>query len=85
MIKNMLGLLMEDMTTKWKGVRDLAQSMSTCLDQTNAQLNTLEANFNWRHYSVFPNAGNKEGDGNKDQREKGGDTSAAVGKYTIFM
>ena len=70
---------MEDMTAKWNGARDLAQSMRTCINQTDMQLNTLEANFNLRHYSVFPSAGNVNGDGDKDQHGKGGETSTAAG------
>ena len=73
-IKNMMGLLMEDTIVKWNGGRDLAQCMNTCINQTDTQLSTLEAYFNLRHYSMFPNAGNVDDDGDKDQRGKGGET-----------
>ena len=32
MIKNMLGLLMEDMISKWNGAKDLVQSMRTYIN-----------------------------------------------------
>ena len=59
MIKNMMAMLMEDLTTKWNGTRDMVQSMHTCLNQTDVQLSTLEANFKCRHYTFFHSEDNR--------------------------
>ena len=79
MVKNMLVLLMEDMPFKWNGARELAQCMCTGINQTDRYLRALEAKFNLRHYSLFPSASNTDGDGEKDQRGKGGETLTAAG------
>ena len=46
MVKNMMAMLMKDLTNKWNGVRDMAQSMCTYFNWTEEHLSTLEANFN---------------------------------------
>ena len=46
MIKNIMTMLMEDLTNKWNGVGDMAQIKRTYLNQTDAHLSTLENNFN---------------------------------------
>ena len=66
MIKNTMAMLMEYLTNKWNGARDIVQSMCTCLNQTEEHLSTLEANFNWRHYTIFHSEDNVEGGGNMD-------------------
>ena len=48
------------------------------INQTHEQLRSLEANFNLRHYSVFPNACNAVGNDEKDQCGKA-ETSAMMG------
>ena len=63
MMKNMLGWLLEDMTVKWNGARDVAQYMRPCITQADTQLKSLEANFNTRHYLVFPNTRNVDDNG----------------------
>ena len=57
-MKNMLALLLEDMTTKWNGTRDTAQGLRASILQVDMQLKNLERNFNMRHYSMFPIMGN---------------------------
>ena len=85
MMKNMLGRLLEDMTVKWNGARGVAQGLLTSILQANMQLKTLEMNFNLREYSVFPNTGNEENTGAKNQGEKGGMSSAATNSPGPFQ
>ena len=59
-------MLMKDLTNKWNGVKDMAQSMRTYFNWTEEHLSTLEANFNWRHYTIFHSEDNVEGGGNMD-------------------
>ena len=84
MMKNMLGLLLEDMVIKWNGARGVSQVLRTSIIQANMQLKTLETNFNLRHYFVFPNTGNEENTHNKNQGEKGGTSFAGVNSPRIF-
>ena len=77
-MKNMLGLLLEDMTVKWNRARDVAQGLRTYITQVDTQLKALEANLNLRHYLVFPNTGNVDDNGGRNQYDKGGTSSVAA-------
>ena len=68
MVKNMMGMLMEDLTNKWNEAMDMAQSMWTYLNQTDEHMIKLETNFNWRHYTIFCNDDETMGGRNTEHR-----------------
>ena len=78
MMKNMMGMLMEYFTTKWSGSRETVQFIMICMIQTDEKLNSLEVNFNWKHYAIAHGAGENEGHGNTDRNGVVGETSLAA-------
>ena len=82
MIKNMMGMLMEDLTKKQSGAREVVQIMSTCLTQTNEQCHNLEANFNWQQYTIASGVEDMVGGGNAEMQGMVNNTSAVADKST---
>ena len=84
LMKNMLGLLLEDMTVKQNGARGVSQGLCTSILQADTQLKALEANFNLRQYSMFPSTRNEENTSARNQGSKGGTSSATVNSLGPF-
>ena len=67
------------------GARDTAQSMWTCLHQTNEHLSNLETNFNWWHYTFFCNDDDIASGRNMEYCGMGGETSAVAKRSTALV
>ena len=84
MIKNMMGMLMEDLTNKWSGARKMVQSIRICLTRNDEKLNNLEAKFSWRHYTIARNVEEMVGCGNEEKHDMVGETLEAVENSTAL-
>lgn len=85
MIKNMLALLLENMTTKWNGVWDMEHGLRASILQADMQLKNLERNFNLRKYSIFQTVDNEGNTGDKTQGVKGGTSAAGANSHGILQ
>ena len=82
MIKNMMGMLMEDLTNKWSGAREMVRSIRICLTQNDDQLNNLEAKFSRWHYTIARNVEEMIGGGDKEKHNMVGETFTTFEKST---
>ena len=51
-VKNMMGLLMEDIQSKWRSSKEMILDMHVSMEQTINCLNNVDDNFDWEH-SLF--------------------------------